>query len=101
MVDAGRALLVRTASLDAACTCMCSVEAVEGVLVSGEEAGGSGGFVVGFMIGDSLLFCAASRTVTDPRDGGRAVVCPVTIGCHSRKHDCVRVAAAAVDRSRE
>ena len=43
-----------------------------------EEMDGGGGFVVGFMmVGGLLLFYVASREVTYPCDGGRAVVCPV------------------------
>ena len=42
--------------------------------------GDVGGFVLGFtMVGVLLLFYVASRAVTYPRDGGRAVVCPVSM----------------------
>jgi len=45
-----------------------------------EEVVRGGGFMVGFMMaGDSLLFSVASRGVTDPHDGERAVVLPVTM----------------------
>ena len=82
MVDTGRVLPERIVALDTARTCTCSAEAVVGVAVGDkeEEVDRGGGFVVGFvMVGGSFLFYAASRTVTDPCDGGRVVVCLVTM----------------------
>ena len=72
----------RTAALDVARTCTCYAEEVVGVVLGDEEeeVGGDDGFVVGLtMVGRSLLFYVASRVVTYPRDGRRAVVCPVSM----------------------